>query len=236
MLIAEGGLFLKTFSILGTQLFITFLATKAVIDRIRGLHAKGHPAISAGKNADGEVDLHLNFNAVKAYFYGLLIADIAVFLALLFWGREDLSVGLPLFSLWSVLTGIELALVLISVDENLGVKVLGLTAAITFLAAWVGIYSGIDFSFLGKFLLWALLGLLIFSLARLFISIRRGTQRIAAAFGVLVFTGYLLFDFNRLQKLDKAGVDTWPAAMGLSINIYLDIINLFVDLLDLISD
>ena len=57
-----------------------------------------------------------------------------------------------------------------------------------------------------------------------------------AFFGVVVFTGYLLYDFNRLEKLNEnVGANTWPVAMDLSINIYLDIINLFLDLLDLLS-
>lgn len=135
-----------------------------------------------------------------------------------------------------MLTGVELALALISVDENLGAKVLGLTTSIVLIAAWFGVYSGIDFLFRGKFLFIGLLGLLLFNLARMFVSIRRGAQRISAAFGVLLFTGYLLFDFNRLKKLDEAGVNTWPAAMELSIGLYLDIINLFLELLDLLSD
>lgn len=232
----DASLFSKTFAILGTQLFLTFLSTHGLLRYIRGLHAAGHPSLSATKNADGELDLHLDFKAIQTYFYGLLIADIVVFLLLLFLGKNDLSIGLPLFTLWSVLTGLELALVLISVDENLGAKVLGVTASIVSIAAWAGIYSGIDFSFLGKFLFIALLGLMVFNLGRIFISIRRGAQRVAAAFGVLIFTGYLLFDFNRLQKLDKAGVNTWPMAMDLSISLYLDIINLFLELLDLLSD
>lgn len=235
-MLATSGLFAKTFSILGIQLFVTFLSTLALIRYIRWLYFKRHPNVSAKQNAEGELDLQLNFNAVKPYFYGLLIADVFAFLLLIFWGKNDISIGMPIFTLWSLLTGVELGLALIAVDENLGARVLGITASIAFIAAWVGIYSGIDFSVLGKILFIGLLGLLLFNLARLFISIRRGAQRIAAAFGVLIFTGYLLFDFNRLQRLDKAGVNSWPAAMDLAIGIYLDIINLFLELLELLSD
>ncbi len=229
-------LFSKTFFILGLQLLITFISTKVVIRYFQKLYMQGHPHVSGVNNRFGELDLNIEFNWIKPYFYTLLVVDIIVFLILLFWGRDQLSTGLPLFCLWSILTGIQLAFALIAVDENLGAKVLGITTMITFIAAWFGIYSGIDFSFMGKFLFFGLLGLLIFNLARIFFSINRNTQRIAAAFGVFLFTGYLIYDFNKLEQLSSRGVNSWPVAMDLAIDIYLDIINLFIDLLDLLSD
>ncbi len=147
-----------------------------------------------------------------------------------------MALGIPLFTVWSILTGIELALALISVDENLGSKVLAITATITFFAALIGMYSGIDFSFLGILLFGALLLLLIGNLLRLFISIPGANRRVMACFGVIIFTGYLLFDFNRLVKLEERGTaNSWYAAMELAIDIYLDMINIFLELLDLLS-
>lgn len=232
----EGGLFYKTFLILGSQLFVTFVATKFVLRCVHDQFLVKHPAVGGTKNADGELDLHIDFAFIKSGFYALLAADVAAFLLLLFFGRGNMAVGIPLFTLWSVLTGIELGLALISVDENLGQRVLGLTAGITFIAAWWGIYSGIDFGWMGGGLMFALLGLLLFNIARLFVAIPRWTQRIGAGFGVVVFSLYLVFDFNQLKKLNEKGVDSWPVAMDLAINIYLDIINLFLELLDAMSD
>ena len=57
-----------------------------------------------------------------------------------------------------------------------------------------------------------------------------------AAFGVLIFTGYLLFDFNRLAKLKAvAAANNWDTALNFAISIYLDIINLFISLMNLMS-
>jgi FtsH-binding integral membrane protein len=71
---------------------------------------------------------------------------------------------------------------------------------------------------------------------RLFVAIPRAKQRIMAFFGVIIFTGYLLHDFNRLAKLEgRAEANTWSMAMDISINIYLDLINIFLQLLDLMS-
>lgn len=230
-------LFSKTFYILGIQLFITFITTKFGIRYIHNLYLKGHPDMTATKNEKGELDVHLDFSNIKGYFWAIMILDIIVFVLLLFWGRKDITIGMPLFCIWSVLTGIELALALISKDENLGSRILALTAAITFLAGWIGMYSGIDFSFLGGFLAFALLALILISIVRIFIHIGGMKRRLIAGFGVIIFIGYLLYDFNNLSKAAKIEqANTWPVAMNYAIEIYLDIINLFLQLLDLLGD
>lgn len=192
--------------------------------------------ISGAIGDDGSLDMSLNWSVVQPYFWMLLLADFGVFLLLLLFGESSLAIGIPLFTLWSVLTGFELALCLVSVDENLGCKVLALTALITLAAGLVGAKSGIDFSMLNGVLFISLLMLILFGLVRIFFSIPRWIQRVSALFGVIVFIGYLMFDFNRLHQLnDQVSANTWAVAMRISIKIYLDIINLFLDLLDLLS-
>ena len=226
----------KTFLLLGGQLLITWLTTVVLLGMVRNLYHSRVTWVSGGTNEDGNLDLKLDWSVVKPYFWTLLVVNIVVFVLLLFYGTANLYVGVPLFTIWSVLTGIELAFCLISVDENLGSKVLALTALITCAAGLIGTYSGIDFSFLRFGLFLALLLLIIFGLIRIFFSIPRWVQRVGALFGVVVFTGYLLFDFNRLSQLSEhATANTWPVAMHIAISIYLDIINLFLDLLDLLS-
>lgn len=57
-----------------------------------------------------------------------------------------------------------------------------------------------------------------------------------AGLGVLVFTGYLLFDFNRLAKAKAVALaNNWETALSFAINIYLDVINLFIYLVQFMS-
>ena len=230
------SLYGKTFLILGSQLGLTWLVTIISLGVFRNLYWSQVSWVNGGVNEDGNLDLDLDWETIKPYFYALLIIDILVFLALLFYGESNLLYGIPLFCVWSILTGIELALCLISVDENLGGKVLALTTLITCAAGLIGAKSGIDFSFLGKGLFLSLLLLIVFGLVRTFFSIPRWIQRLVAFFGVITFTGYLLYDFNRLSQLSEyASSNSWSTAIRVSISIYLDVINLFLDLLDLIS-
>jgi len=230
-------LFSKTFGILSLQFLITWFTTVSFIRWVRYLYHHNKLGITATKNKDGELDLHLSFKVIHPYFWILLIVDIIVFLILLFRGRHDLSLGLPLFSVWSFLTGIELAFCLLFADENLGGKVLAITACITAGTAVTGMYSGINFIFLGPVLFWALIILIAGNIIRLIISIPRAKQRVMAFFGCIIFSLYLLYDFNRLEEAGKNEINnTWPAAMDFAIDIYLDVINLFLQLLDLLSE
>ncbi len=231
------SLFAKTFVILGSQLLVTWFTASMILWYVRVLYRRGVAGITATQNEEGQFDLEIDEVRIGGYLLTLIILFIGLFLSLFFLGRDDLSVGIPLFTLWSIVTGALMALALIRVDENLGAKVLGITAAVTFIAALLGIYSGIDFAFLGNVLFIALILLIIGYVVRLFVAKPRATQRFMAGFGVAIFTGYLLFDFNRLNALeDTPDADTWSVAMDLAIDIYLDIINLFLLLLDLMSE
>ena len=83
-----------------------------------------------------------------------------------------------LFSVWSILTGIQLEYVLLNVEEDLGRKVLALTAVIVLATALIGIYSHVDFGFLQIPLFIALCILLLFTLFNLFASMDGVKQRI----------------------------------------------------------
>lgn len=231
------SLFAKTFSILSLQLAITWATTVYTINVFRDKYAEGKWGLQATKNAEGELDIHLDFQVIKPYFWTLLIVDIAIFLVLLNYGQNNLMLGLPLFSVWSWLTGVELGLCLISVDENLGAKVLAITASITLGTAVYGMSTTSDLSFLGPILFLSLMILIAFNIIRLLFSISRTKQRIMACFGCVIFTGYLIYDFNILaQAAKEKALNTWPVAMNLAINLYLDIINLFLEILDAMSD
>lgn len=224
-------LFSKVFLILSIQLIVTTIACIGLIQYIRYLYnTKKVEWISATYIGKGKVDLHIDFRYISKYFWALLILDIVVFIILLF-NQHNFGFAMMLFTIWSILTGIEVALALIAVDENLGTTVLAITASVTFITALIGLYSGINFSFMGKFLLIALIGLIAINILRLFIKISGTKRKIIAIFGVVLFTFYLIYDFNRITRSEN----NWYEAMNIAIGIYLDIINLFLYLLDLLS-
>jgi len=237
-------LFSKTFFIIGTQLFITWLSTQLLF----GLFVRG-------RDADGK-DVQTNLHGMRLsnpsyrwlfsppFLVMLFVANFALFLTLLYWGiHQSLPISFTLFSLWSIVTGIQLEYTLINIDHGLGRRVLSLTATLVFGAMLIGMYSHVDFGVLQLPLFIALILLLLANIVQILWGLDNAMQRIMALFGVALFTLYLVLDFSTLAEKSKqtthgwgdSSVDGWSDAMRISIKIYLDIINLFVQLLQAMS-
>jgi len=101
------------------------------------------------------------------------------------------------------------------------------TAGIVFL-------TDIDFGFLGSFLFISLIILVAMGLINVFFIKSRMLSLIRAYAGAVIFTLYLLYDFDQLQK--HAGDESWSTAIEISVHLYLDIINLFLDLLQILAE
>jgi FtsH-binding integral membrane protein len=238
-------LFSKTLFIVSAQLFITWLTTHFVFlffKRIAPKLEKANPYTDNPYNENildrvaEDTDASYRWIFSSTLFFSILIFSTVLFLLLLFWGIDQpLGVSFALFSVWSFFTGIQLEYVLLNLEEGLGRKVLALTAIIVMATALIGTYSHVDFGFLQLPLFIALFILLLFSLFNLFVSMDGVKQRIMSGFGVVIFTLYLVLDFNSLLKKENAGDNTWPDAMHLAIKIYLDIINLILQLLRLLG-
>ena len=111
---------------------------------------------------------------------------------------------------------------------------LGTTFAV-FVTATVVLFTNQDFGFLEPVLFICLLALIVMELLNFFIFKSSRRRLILAYAGVILFTFYLVFDFNRLEKAIARGDESWSTAINLAVNIYLDLINIFVDLLRILA-
>tara|TARA_B100001113_G_scaffold226792_1_gene186170 strand:+ start:226 stop:1077 length:852 start_codon:yes stop_codon:yes gene_type:complete len=113
--------------------------------------------------------------------------------------------------------------------------VLGTTTAV-FLAAGINYVSDVDFGFLGGILFIALSALVVMGVLNLFIYRSNALRLLSAYCGVIIFSLYLLYDFNILEKRIAAGDESWGTAVRIAVRLYLDIINLFLDLLQILAE
>ena len=172
------------------------------------------------------------FDKVRSYAIWSLIITVVFFVVLMF-TRRLMPFNMLFMGLFTFTSGFSLGLSTLT-SGNLSQKALAITALTTFLTGLIATYSGLDFAWLGKFLFVGLIILVIIAIISLFVKIKG--RRFIAGFGVLIFTGYLLFDFNNLAKLKQvAAANNWETALDFAISIYLDIVNLFVYLLQLLS-
>ena len=103
----------------------------------------------------------------------------------------------------------------------------GMTAVIFFAMATIATVTKRDFSFLGKFLFVGLILLVVASLANLFFQIP-ALQLTISAIAVLIFSAYILYD---VSNIIHGGETNYVMA---TVNLYLDIYNIFVSLLNLL--
>lgn len=87
-----------------------------------------------------------------------------------------------------------------------------------------------DLGFMGKFLMFALIILIVVSIIGIFFSSHM-LELILAAGGIVIFSLYTLYDFNRIQHDNIRPEETTDYAL----NLYLDFINLFLDILRLVG-
>lgn len=92
-----------------------------------------------------------------------------------------------------------------------------------------------DFSFLGIFLWIALLALIVVEILNAFVFKSERKRVLYSYCGVVIFSLYLIYDFNYLEKAIAAGDNSWGTAVNIAVNLYLDIINLFLDLLEILA-
>ena len=149
----------------------------------------------------------------------------------------DLNVWIQasFFTATSISFGPLLAFVMLEMDENDGFTALKIVLAVTLMTGFIGygdFYSFSENTLFGYILLIALFGLILFNFARFFMEISRPKVRISAIFGAILFSALLLYDFDYLEKQSAiADKNTWANALDIAFILYLDIINLLLEIL-----
>ena len=146
----------------------------------------------------------------------------------------NIYVGMALFTFQSIVFGPFLGFIMLEMDENDGYKALKIVFLVTLLTGFVGysdIYSFSENTFLAFFLLFSLLGLIVFEFIRAIKGLSRQAVKAKAIFGAFIFSLFLLFDFNLIAKGEYMA-NNWDSAFELAFTIYLDIMNLLLEILE----
>src|SRR4051795_1781342 len=171
--------------------------TRQLLGQVMGLVAVavGFAAFGAylGRDLSGATGLLL-FIGAFACIVGLNVAAAK--------GREQLAIGL-LFGL-GLLLGLAVAPVIADyadADPSALWQAAGATAAFVAALGTYGYATRRDLTAWARPLLWALLGLIVFGLVAIFVSIP-GSHVIYAVAGLVIFGGFTIVDFNRLRHED----------------------------------
>jgi len=173
----------------------------------------------------------------RAVFWILAIAQLGIVFTLS--ARVDrMASGTAslLFILYSALTGVTFsAILLVYTGESVFTTFLVAAGMFGALAAY-GTVTRRQLSGLGQFMFMGLIGLVIASIVGIFWH-NDGLQFVISFIGVIVFAGLTVYDAQRLKELafaTSAGPTSGVTIVG-ALALYLDFINLFVMLLQLVG-
>jgi FtsH-binding integral membrane protein len=196
--------------------------TRKLLGQVMGYVAitVGFAALGAflGRDLGGATGLVL-FIATIPVVFGLNIAASK--------GREQFAIGL-LFGL-GLLLGLAVAPLIAdyaNADPSALWQAAGATAAFVAATGAYGYATRRDLSSWGRTLFWALLGLILFGIVAIFVSIPHSNIIYAVA-GLGIFGAFTIYDFTRLRR--SAPDDAVPIAAG----IFLDVFNVFLLALEL---
>lgn len=166
-------------------------------------------------------------------FVGLLISQVIVVISLL--GRlqkmNTITASL-LFYLYSVLTGVVFASILLVYTATSIANTFFITAGVFGAMSVYGYFTSNDLSKMGSLLIMGFLGLIICSVVNIFLK-SQPMEWLISFVGVLVFIGLTAWDTQKIKAAaaHAEGDDVKRLATIGALELYLDFVNLFIYLL-----
>ena len=171
--------------------------------------------------------------ASKGIFFGLMIAELALVMALSgAISRLSTSTATILFYLYSVLNGVVLTSIFFVYSPESILLTFCITAGVFLAMSIFGYVTKQDLTKFGTFLFMALIGLILCSVVNIFLHSSAMDWAISFA-GVAIFIGLTAWDTQKIKEMayqtDESNVGKL-ATIG-ALSLYLDFINIFLYLL-----
>ena len=222
----------------------SFYSENAVATLMRNMYA--WMAIALGITGFTAIAVAKSYSLIYAIatnsilFYGLIFAELGLvyFLSSRIFRMSFATAGL-LFAVYSIVNGVTLSLIFLIFEIGSIVSTFFITAGTFGAMAVVGSFLKKDLSFIGRFALMALIGLIIAGVVNIFMR-SEGFSFIIAIIGVLVFTALTAYDAQKMKNLIaengyEINENTQKLALIGALELYLDFVNLFLYLLRLLG-
>lgn len=200
----------KVYSILSMQLFLTVIVAATVV-----LYSP----------------IALFLVRTPGLFFGISILPFILMCPLAAYHQKH-PVNLALLGLFTVALSLTVGISCAYTKGRIVLEALILTAAVVFSLTGYTFWAskkGKDFSFLGPILFSSLIVIILFGFIQVFFPLGSLSTTIYGGLGALVFSGYIVYDTDNLIKRYTIDEYIWA-----SVVLYLDILNLFISLLQLL--
>ena len=173
--------------------------------------------------------------ATNQILWGLIIAEFALVIGLsAAINKLSLTVATLMFVVYSVVNGATLSFIFLVYTYSSITNVFFITAGTFAAMALIGYFTKTDLSSMGKYLIMALIGIIIATIVNIFTK-SEGLAMILNYLGVLVFVGLTAYDSQKIKNMLMMAPDAGEVAQKMALlgalSLYLDFINLFIYLL-----
>ena len=172
-------------------------------------------------------------------FWGLAIGELALVIGLTAAiNRLSLTTATLMFVLYSVINGATMSFIFLLYTASSITSVFFITAGTFAAMALFGYFTKTDLTSMGKFLIMALIGIIIATIVNIFTK-SQGLAVILNYLGVLVFVGLTAYDSQKIKQMLQMAPDAGEGAQKIALlgalSLYLDFINLFLYLLRILG-
>lgn len=181
-----------------------------------------------------------NITGMRVLAWVVMFAPLGLVIYLSF-GLQRMSLGAAQLSYWiySAIMGLSLSVIFLTFTGESITRVFFITAATFGGMSIYGYTTKRDLTGFGSLLIMGLWGLIIAMLVNLFLK-SSGLQFALSVIGVLIFVGLTAYDTQKLKSLYAQSSDSGEGAGKLAImgalTLYLDFLNIFLNLLNLFGE
>ncbi len=138
------------------------------------------------------------------------------------------------YLLYTFLTGLTFSTIFIAYKITSIIMVFGITSALFLAFALIGAKTNVDLTKFRTYFFMALIGMIICTIINLFLRNPMFDILICCA-SIVIFLGYIAYDIQRIKSMEGV-MDDDKVAVFMAFQLFLDFINVFMDLLRLFGD
>ena len=178
-----------------------------------------------------ETFIYILTQAPWVYYIAIAVELILVLVA----SRQSVKnnpMALPLFLTYSALNGFTLSFIIARYAQATVYKAFVVSALMFFIMSAIGRVTKKDLSGMGRAFIGALIGIIIASIANIFLQ-SSGMDYVLSILCVIIFAGLIAWDNQKIRYVyeQSNGQPTNGWVVALALELYLDFINLFINIL-----
>lgn len=186
--------------------------------------------LTGAYTATNEDALAVIFNKGYYWIFVVLELGVAIFLSARIHKMQPTTAKIS-YLLYTFLSGLTFASLFVVYKLESIILVFAITAVLFLVFALIGQYTKMDLSKLGTYLIMMLIGIIICTIVNLFLQ-NSTFDIVISCISVIIFLGFIAYDIQKLKRLNGLLTED-NLAIIVAFELYLDFINVFIDLLRL---